>query len=106
MRELWKLEKGYDAVINSRMPGTSSAADIIKLINGLKDEYDVPVGVKIAGSDYIEYELEVISKTDADFITIDGFGGGTAGSPPYFGGQFRASTALLFAPCHSMVGGS
>jgi len=82
LRELWKLEKGYDAVISSRMPGTSSPADIINLINGLKAEYDVPVGVKIAGSDYIEYELEVISKTDADFITIDGFGGGTAGSPP------------------------
>jgi len=32
--------------------------------------------------DYIEYELGVISKTGADFIVIDGFGGGTAGAPP------------------------
>ena len=40
------------------------------------------LGVKIAGSDYIEYELEVLSKTEADFITIDGFGGGTSGAPP------------------------
>lgn len=80
LRELWNIEKGQDAVIQSRMPGTASADDIINLINGLKTDYDVPVGVKIAGSDYIEYELEVISKTEADFIVIDGFGGGTAGA--------------------------
>ncbi|HBG22734.1 MAG TPA: FMN-binding glutamate synthase family protein [Peptococcaceae bacterium] len=80
LRKLWNIEKGQDAVIHARMPGTASVEDIINLINGLKSEYDVPVGVKIAGSDYIEYELEVISKTDADFIVIDGFGGGTAGA--------------------------
>ena len=82
LNKLWDLEKGYDAVIHSRMPGTASSEDIINLINGLKSDYDVPVGVKIAGSDYIEYELEVLSKTEADFITIDGFGGGTSGAPP------------------------
>jgi glutamate synthase domain-containing protein 2 len=82
LKKLWNLEKGQDAVIHSRMPGTASPEDIINLINGLKSEYDVPVGVKIAGSDYIEYELGVISKTGADFIVIDGFGGGTAGAPP------------------------
>jgi glutamate synthase domain-containing protein 2 len=80
LRKLWNIEKGQDAVIHARMPGTASVEDIINLINGLKSEYDVPVGVKIAGSDYIEYELEVISKTDADYIVIDGFGGGTAGA--------------------------
>jgi glutamate synthase domain-containing protein 2 len=82
LKKLWNLEKGQDAVIHSRIPGTASPEDIINLINGLKSEYDVPVGVKIAGSDYIEYELGVISKTGADFIVIDGFGGGTAGAPP------------------------
>jgi len=50
LKKLWNLEKGQDAVIHSRIPGTASPEDIINLINGLKSEYDVPVGVKIAGS--------------------------------------------------------
>lgn len=82
LKDLWGLKEGEDAVIQARMPGTNSAQDIINLIDSLKSEYDVPVGVKIAGSDYIEYELGVVAQTQADFIVIDGFGGGTAGAPP------------------------
>jgi len=38
----------------------------------LKSQYDVPVGVKIVGTE----ELAVITKTQADFIVIDGAEGG------------------------------
>lgn len=43
---------------------------------------EVPVGIKIAGSDFIEFDLEVIAQTNVDFITIDGSEGGTVGAPP------------------------
>lgn len=56
--------------------------DIIKLVNSLKKNYDVPVGIKIAGTHFMEKELEIIAQTTADFITIDGQEGGTAAAAP------------------------
>lgn len=81
LRTTLGLKPGQDMVINARMPGVTSTEDIIDLVNALKKGYDVPVGVKIAGSDYIERELEVIARTGADFIAIDGAEGGTAVAP-------------------------
>jgi glutamate synthase domain-containing protein 2 len=82
LRMAWKLEKGQDTAINARMPGKENTRDIIRMVNSMKEQYDVPVGVKIAGSDYIEYELAVIARTEADYIVIDGSEGGTSHAPP------------------------
>lgn len=82
LKKAWHVQDGSDATIYARMPGKDSVQDIIKMVNNMKSQYDVPVGVKIAGTDYIEYELAVIAKTDADFIVIDGSEGGTAVAPP------------------------
>lgn len=82
LRETWHLEQGQDATIYSRMPGVKNTQDVIALVKKLKSQYDVPVGIKIAGTDYIEYELAVIAQTNADFITIDGSEGGTSSAPP------------------------
>ena len=81
-KRIWNVPDGKDAVIHSRMPGINSTQDIIDLINKLKSEYDVPVGIKIAATHFIEKELEIIAQTDADFITIDGSEGGTSSSYP------------------------
>lgn len=82
LKQAWQIEDGTDATIYARMPGKSTSQDIIKMINSMKKQYDVPVGVKIAGTDYIEYELAIIAETQADFIVIDGSEGGTAAAPP------------------------
>ena len=82
LQKAWHLTDGENASIYSRMPNINTPEDIIELVNTIKSQYDVPVGIKIAGSDYIEYELEVIAQTNADFITIDGSEGGTAVAPP------------------------
>lgn len=82
LRKVWHLKGGEDAIIHARFPGVNSSQEIVALVNEIKANYDVPVGIKIAGSDYIEYELEVISQTNADFITIDGSEGGTAVASP------------------------
>ena len=94
-REIWNIPEGEAAVIHARMPGINSTQDIINLINRLKSEYDVPVGIKIAGSHFIEKELEVISRTNADFITIDGSEGGTASA--YVTNQDGVGFPTLFA---------
>jgi glutamate synthase domain-containing protein 2 len=82
LRKAWHVEKGHDATVRSRMPGVSTPEDIVALVNNLKREYEVPVGVKIAGTDFIEQEIEVFAETDADFIVVDGAEGGTAAAPP------------------------
>jgi len=82
LREAWHLEEGEDATVYARMPGKNTIQDYIKMINEMKAQYDVPVGVKIAGTDYIEYELAVIAQTNADYIVVDGSEGGTAVANP------------------------
>ncbi|WP_371372998.1 FMN-binding glutamate synthase family protein [Sporomusa aerivorans] len=82
LREAWHLEKGQDKTIYARMPGKETPQDYIKMVNSMKAQYEVPVGVKIAGTDFIEYELAVIAQTQADFIVIDGSEGGTAAANP------------------------
>lgn len=82
LRKLWNIKKGEDCTIYARMPNIYSQQGIIDLVSDLKSKYDVPVGIKIAGTDFMEYELEVIGSTDADFIVIDGSEGGTAVAPP------------------------
>lgn len=82
LRKTMGLKEGEDAVIYSRHAGTETPEDVVRLVNDLKARYDVPVGVKIAASDFIELDLEVIACTKADFIVIDGSEGGTAVAPP------------------------
>lgn len=82
LKHTWQLEDEQDATIYSRMPGKQTTQDYIKMINAMKSQYDVPVGVKIAGTDFIEYELAVIAQTNADYIVIDGAEGGTSAAPP------------------------
>lgn len=82
LRAAWHLKEGEDAVITSRLPNVNTSQDVINLLNSLKEQYDVPVGIKIAGTDFIEQELEVIAQTKVDYIVVDGSEGGTAAAPP------------------------
>lgn len=82
LRKTWHLKEGQDATVRARMPGVSTPRDIVELVSSLKSAHDIPVGVKIAASDFIEKELQVIAQTDADFVVIDGAEGGTAVAPP------------------------
>lgn len=82
LRKAWQLKKGENATVYARMPGKSTTQDYITMINNMKAQYDVPIGIKIAGTDYIEYELAVIAETQADYIVVDGSEGGTAVANP------------------------
>ena len=81
-KKIWNLKDGEDAVIHARMPGINSTQDIVNFINSLKSQYEVPVGIKIAATHFIEKELALIAQTQADFITIDGSEGGTSSAYP------------------------
>ncbi|MFA7689302.1 MAG: FMN-binding glutamate synthase family protein [Bacilli bacterium] len=82
LRKDWHLKEGEDKKFTARLEGINSKKDLKRLISELKENYDVPIGIKIAASDYIEKELEVITSTNCDYIVIDGSEGGTATAPP------------------------
>lgn len=82
LRALWKVDEGGNTGKKSRFPNINTPQDIINLINKLKEDYQVPVGIKIAATHFIEKELEVIAQTQADFLVIDGQEGGTAAAAP------------------------
>jgi glutamate synthase domain-containing protein 2 len=82
LRTVWHLAEDQGATVRSRMPGVNSPRDIVHLVKAMKTEHDVPVGIKIAGSDNIEMDLEIVAEACADFVTIDGSEGGTAVAPP------------------------
>ncbi|MGL5512620.1 MAG: FMN-binding glutamate synthase family protein [Sporomusa sp.] len=82
LRKAWHLQDGQDMTVYARMPGKQTPQDYIDMVNNMKAQYDVPVGVKIAGTDYIEYELAIIAATQADYIVVDGSEGGTAAANP------------------------
>lgn len=78
LRELWHVKPGETSGKKARFKGVNSPEEIINLVNQLQKTYEVPIGIKIAATHFIERELEIIGQTKADFIVIDGQEGGTA----------------------------
>lgn len=78
----WRLKENEDKFFAARLKGINSPADLIKYIDTLKEKYDVPIGIKIAATDFLERELDVITSTNCDYIVLDGCEGGTAVAPP------------------------
>ena len=75
--------KGKDILSPSRFPEINSPDDLRAMVDMLRRETKgKPIGVKIA-AEHIEEDLEFISKSGCDFITIDGRGGATGSSPKF-----------------------
>ena len=75
--------KGKDILSPSRFPEINSPEDLKAMVDMLRKETKgKPIGVKIA-AEHIEDDLEFISKSGCDFITIDGRGGATGSSPKF-----------------------
>ncbi|NLC51369.1 MAG: FMN-binding glutamate synthase family protein [Firmicutes bacterium] len=82
MREVFNLKKNEDAVLHSRLPGVNSPGDFMKEVEKLKSETDVPVGVKIAASHFLEHELAIALQAGVDFVTVDGAEAATHAASP------------------------
>ena len=87
--------KGKDVLSPSRFPEINSPEDLKAMVDMLRKETKgKPIGVKIAAG-HIEEDLEYISKSGCDFITIDGRGGATGSSPKYL--KDASSVPTLYA---------
>ena len=75
--------EGKDILSPSKFEEINSPEDLKKMVDDLRSISDgLPIGVKIAAG-HIEEDLEYISHSGCDFITIDGRGGATGSSPKY-----------------------
>ena len=89
--------EGQDILSPSRYPDINSPEDMRKLVDELRERSGgKPIGIKIAAGN-IEGDLEVISKTGCDFITIDGRGGATGSSPGFLKANTTVPTVYALA---------
>ncbi len=87
--------KGKDILSPSKFPEINSPEDLKAMVDLLRKETKgKPIGVKIAAG-RIEDDLEFISKSGCDFITIDGRGGATGSSPKFL--KDATSVPTLYA---------
>ncbi len=86
---------GQDIISPSRFDEIYSPKDLKKMVEMLRTASGGrPIGVKIAAG-HIEKDLEFISKSGCDFITIDGRGGATGSSPKFI--KDSTSIPTIFA---------
>jgi glutamate synthase domain-containing protein 2 len=84
------LEPAQAAVSPARFPDIRSLEQLSERIASLRARFPgKPVGVKIAAND-IAKDIEPALSLEPDFITVDGFGGGTGAAPLHVRDHFGA----------------
>ena len=79
--EVRGLQPGQDAHSPARFPDIHSAADLRARVDDIRELIDGrPIGIKLAAG-RVEEDLDVAIEAGADFVTIDGHGGGTGAAP-------------------------
>lgn len=90
------LRWGHPAYLHSNILGMKNHSHLNRLVSYLKELTEgVPVGVKIAGSKYLEKDLEIALEAGVDYIVIDGAQAGSKGTAPILQDDFGLPT--LFA---------
>ena len=75
------IKAGEAAISPARFPDMSGLIELHQRIDALRKRYpEKPIGVKFVAND-LEADLEAALSLEPDFITIDGFGGGTGAAP-------------------------
>ena len=79
--EVRGLQRGEAAHSPARFPDLHSTDDLRERVTWIRERIDGrPVGIKIAAG-RVEDDLDVALEAGADFVTIDGRGGGTGAAP-------------------------
>jgi len=88
---------GEQAVIHANFPDMNNDSHHLQHLVGYLKEITqgVPIGIKIAGSKYLEDDLEIAIEAGIDVITIDGSQAGSKGTAPILQDDFGLPT--LFA---------
>ena len=100
MREVFELEKGQDALLHSRVPDMQNYEQFQKRIKELREETEVPVGVKFSGTHFLEKEIELAVEAGVDFIVVDGAEGGTHAAAPTLEDDLGLPTIYCISRAH------
>lgn len=75
------IEADKPAHSPARFPDLSDVADFAERVASLRSHFpEKPIGIKLAAN-HLRQDLEVALSLQPDYITVDGFGGGTGSAP-------------------------
>lgn len=88
--------KGKNAYIHANIEDVKKIDHFPHLVAHLKEVGGgVPVGIKMAGSKYLEKDMEIALEAGVDYLVLDGAQAGSKGTPPILQDDFGLPT--LFA---------
>lgn len=95
--ETRKLEAGTDAISPARFKDMSSPADFKKQAERVREiSGGIPIGFKLSAN-HIEQDIEFALQASADYIILDGRGGGTGAAPLLFRDHISVPTIPALA---------
>ena len=95
--EVRGLEVGHDAVSPSRFEDLSTPSDFADLAAQVRDRSGgIPVGFKLSAQ-HIEADLDFVLEAGADYVILDGRGGGTGAAPNVFKDNISVPTLAALA---------
>ena len=95
--ETRKLQAGTDAISPSRFKDMSSPADFKKQAERVREiSGGIPIGFKLSAN-HIEQDIEFALQASADYIILDGRGGGTGAAPLLFRDHISVPTIPALA---------
>lgn len=95
LRKAFGVSKGEDAVNHSRQPLVQHPADLVKLVDELKDvSGGVPIGAKMGAGKFLEADLDWLCNSGIDYIALEGAEAATKGSPPILQDDFGVPTVF------------
>ena len=95
--EVRDLEPGTDAVSPSRFPDLETPEDFAAVAETVREHGDgIPVGCKLSAQ-HVEADIDFALEAGADYIILDGRGGGTGAAPDVFKKNISVPTMAAVA---------
>jgi glutamate synthase domain-containing protein 2/CDGSH-type Zn-finger protein len=95
--EVRGLEPGRSAISPSTFPDLATAADFRKLADEVRERSGgIPIGFKLSAN-HIEDDIDFALEAEADYIILDGRGGGTGAAPLIFRNHISVPTIAALA---------
>ena len=95
--EVRGLEPGRSAISPSTFPDLATAADFRKLADEVRERSGgIPIGFKLSAN-HIEDDIDFALEAGADYIILDGRGGGTGAAPLIFRNHISVPTIAALA---------
>ncbi|MDZ7765779.1 MAG: FMN-binding glutamate synthase family protein [Melioribacteraceae bacterium] len=95
--EVRGLEEGKDAISPSTFPDLTTPADFKKLADEVREiSGGIPIGFKLSAQ-HIEADIDFALEASADYIILDGRGGGTGSAPNIFKNNISVPTIPALA---------